>query len=195
MLSALYGARLMNVFERTDGLVAMSACLRPVNGWPGGIIQRSRHRLLSLNLSRQSTLQRALGDERLSAKVGCPTFDSTREGSRCLISMLSRAALAIANSFHESGEYGSDQDARNDDQYTGCACTPRGEAATKTGRRSSRSKLRDPRSCAPYTQAVCCWVNLRGQSAAALSQRPQTAGDKVNTYTITRILRRASSNI
>jgi len=41
-LSALYGARLLNVFERSAGLVAMSAISDLVNGWPGGIIQASR---------------------------------------------------------------------------------------------------------------------------------------------------------
>ena len=45
MESALYGARLMNVFERSSPLVAMSAVSDLVNGWPGGIIQASRHGL------------------------------------------------------------------------------------------------------------------------------------------------------
>ncbi len=43
MEAALYGARLMNVFERTSPLVAMSAESDLVNGWPGGIIQAGRH--------------------------------------------------------------------------------------------------------------------------------------------------------
>ena len=41
--AALYGARLMNVFERISPLVAMTAESDLVNGWPGGIIQASRH--------------------------------------------------------------------------------------------------------------------------------------------------------
>ena len=43
MQAALYGARLMNVFERSSPLVAMSAVSDLVNGWPGGIIQAGRH--------------------------------------------------------------------------------------------------------------------------------------------------------
>src|SRR5829696_5362023 len=42
MEAALYGARLMNVFERASN-VEMSAVSDLVNGWPGGIIQASRH--------------------------------------------------------------------------------------------------------------------------------------------------------
>ena len=41
--AALYGARLMNVFERSGDLVGMSAVSDLINGWPGGIIQASRH--------------------------------------------------------------------------------------------------------------------------------------------------------
>jgi len=43
MDAALYGARLMNVFERSNPLVGMSAVSDLINGWPGGIIQASRH--------------------------------------------------------------------------------------------------------------------------------------------------------
>ena len=45
MEAALYGARLMNVFERSSPLVAMTAESDLVNGWPGGIIQAGRDRL------------------------------------------------------------------------------------------------------------------------------------------------------
>jgi alpha-N-arabinofuranosidase len=47
MESAIYGARLMNVFERQGDLVSMSAVSDLVNGWPGGIIQASRHRVFT----------------------------------------------------------------------------------------------------------------------------------------------------
>jgi alpha-N-arabinofuranosidase len=81
MLSALYGARLMNVFERTDGLVAMSAVSDLVNGWSGGIIQASRHRLFVSPIYLVNQLySESLGEELLAAEVVCPTFDSTREG-------------------------------------------------------------------------------------------------------------------
>jgi len=83
MLSALFGARLMNVFERTDGLVAMSAVSDMVNGWPGGIIQSSRHRVFVSPIYLVNQLySEALGEERLAAEVVCPTFDSTREGKQ-----------------------------------------------------------------------------------------------------------------
>jgi alpha-N-arabinofuranosidase len=42
MESALYAARLMNVFERSGEVVEMSAVSDLVNGWPGGIIQAGR---------------------------------------------------------------------------------------------------------------------------------------------------------
>ena len=45
ILSALYAARLMNVFERQSDLVGMSAVSDLVNGWPGGIIQSGRQGL------------------------------------------------------------------------------------------------------------------------------------------------------
>ena len=83
MLSALYGARLMNVFERTDGLVAMSAVSDLVNGWPGGIIQASRHGLFVSPVYLVNQLYReSLGEERLAAEIVCPTFDSTSEGKQ-----------------------------------------------------------------------------------------------------------------
>src|SRR6266404_4406347 len=83
MLSALFGARLMNVFERTDGLVAMSAVSDMVNGWPGGIIQAGRHRVFVSPIYLVNQLySEALGEERLAAEVVSPTFDSTREGKQ-----------------------------------------------------------------------------------------------------------------
>ena len=44
--SALYAARLMNVFERSGDLVQMTAVSDLVNGWSGGLIQASRHAVL-----------------------------------------------------------------------------------------------------------------------------------------------------
>jgi hypothetical protein len=43
MDAAVYGGRLMNVFERTNDLIAMTAVSDLVNDWPGGIIQANRH--------------------------------------------------------------------------------------------------------------------------------------------------------
>jgi alpha-L-arabinofuranosidase len=83
MLSALYGARLMNVFERTDGLVAMSAVSDLVNGWPGGIIQAGRTGLFVSPIYLVNQLYSThLGAERLATQINSPTFDTSREGQR-----------------------------------------------------------------------------------------------------------------
>jgi alpha-N-arabinofuranosidase len=83
MESALYGARLMNVFERSGDLVEMSAVSDLVNGWSGGIIQASRHDVfvtptyLAIRLYSEH-----LGRDRLAARVSSPTFDSSLEGTQ-----------------------------------------------------------------------------------------------------------------
>jgi len=83
MLSALYGARLMNVFERTNGLVGMSAVSDLVNGWPGGIIQASREGSFVSPIYLVNQLYAdALGREILTSVVDSPTFDSSREGKQ-----------------------------------------------------------------------------------------------------------------
>jgi alpha-N-arabinofuranosidase len=81
MPAALYGARLMNVFERSSPLVAMSAVSDLVNGWPGGLIQASRHGVFVsplYHVNRMYSTHR--GAERLRTSVDGPTFDSTSEG-------------------------------------------------------------------------------------------------------------------
>jgi alpha-N-arabinofuranosidase len=81
MESALYGARLMNVFERSGNVVEMTAVSDLVNGWPGGVIQASRHGLfvtptyLAIRLYNKHR-----GTQRLAAHVEGPSFDSTLEG-------------------------------------------------------------------------------------------------------------------
>ena len=83
MESALYGARLMNVFERSGDIVEMTAVSDLVNGWSGGIIQASRHDVfvtptyLAIRLYNEH-----LGRDRLAARVTSPTFDSSIEGTR-----------------------------------------------------------------------------------------------------------------
>jgi alpha-N-arabinofuranosidase len=81
VLAALYAARLMNVFERRNDLIELSAVSDLVNGWPGGIIQASRHGLFvtPIYLINQLYATR-LGAERLAAKIDSPAFDSSREG-------------------------------------------------------------------------------------------------------------------
>jgi alpha-N-arabinofuranosidase len=71
----------MNVFERTNGLVAMSAVSDLVNGWPGGIIQASRHAVFVSPVYHANALYaNRLGGERLRATIEGPMFDSSREG-------------------------------------------------------------------------------------------------------------------
>jgi alpha-N-arabinofuranosidase len=81
MESALYAARLMNVFERSGDLVQMTAVSDLVNGWSGGVIQASRHAVfvtptyLAIKLYNDH-----LGADRVAAEVSGPTFDTSREG-------------------------------------------------------------------------------------------------------------------
>jgi alpha-N-arabinofuranosidase len=79
--AALYGARLMNVFERTSPLVAMTAESDLVNGWPGGIIQAGRHGAFVTPTYYLNLLyNRHRGEDRLKATVLGPTFDTSLEG-------------------------------------------------------------------------------------------------------------------
>jgi alpha-N-arabinofuranosidase len=81
MEAAVYGARLMNVFERTSPLVSMTAESDLVNGWPGGIIQASRDGLYVTPTYHLNQLYNAhLGRDRLKATVQGPAFDTSREG-------------------------------------------------------------------------------------------------------------------
>lgn len=86
--SALYGARLMNVFERSGALVEMSAVSDLVNGWPGGIIQARRHDLFVTPLYLVNQLYNEhRGDERLASSVNNSDVDATasRRGSTIFI--------------------------------------------------------------------------------------------------------------
>ena len=80
MESALYAARLMNVFERSD-IVAMSAESDMVNGWSGGMVQASHDNLFVTPTYLVNELyNRHLGAQRITARVSSPTFDATSEG-------------------------------------------------------------------------------------------------------------------
>ncbi len=95
MESALYGARLMNVFERMGDLVGMSAVSDLVNGWPGGIIQAGRHGVFVSPLYLVNRLYAEhRGDERLSTEVASPTFDTSREGKGVPVLDVSAARTA-----------------------------------------------------------------------------------------------------
>ena len=82
MLGALYGARLMNVFERQSDIVGMTAVSDLVNGWPGGIIQAGRHGLFVTPIYLVNRLYAThVGASRLSSRVDGPTQSTTREGT------------------------------------------------------------------------------------------------------------------
>ena len=86
--SALYGARLMNVFERSGDLVEMSAVSDLVNGWPGGIIQASRHDVFVTPIFLVNQVYNEhRGDVRLSTTVNTPYVDATasRSGNKIFI--------------------------------------------------------------------------------------------------------------
>ena len=81
MESGLYGARLMNVFERSGDIVEMTAVSDLVNGWSGGVIQAGRHGVFVTPTYHAIRLYNEhLGSERLAAAVKSPTFDSSKEG-------------------------------------------------------------------------------------------------------------------
>jgi len=113
MEAAVYGARLMNVFERTSPLVAMSAESDLVNGWPGGIIQAGRHGVYVTPTYRVVQLyNQHLGADRLETAVVSPTFDvpdgpsgvpwvdvtasRSSDGRRCVIKAVNTNADAPA---------------------------------------------------------------------------------------------------
>ncbi len=82
ILGALYGARLMNVFERQSDIVAMSAVSDLVNGWPGGIIQASRHGLYVTPTYLVNQLYASrVGTDRLASSVAGPTTSTSHEGA------------------------------------------------------------------------------------------------------------------
>ena len=82
MESALYGARLMNVFERSGEIVEMSAVSDLVNGWPGGIIQAGRHSVFVTPIYLVNQLYAEhRGDLLLGSSVDGPTFNTTHEGT------------------------------------------------------------------------------------------------------------------
>jgi alpha-L-arabinofuranosidase len=81
MESAIYGARLMNVFQRSGGLVAMSAVSDLVNGWSGGVIQASRHGVFVTPTYLVNALYAEhAGSHLLATSVDGPTFDTADEG-------------------------------------------------------------------------------------------------------------------
>ena len=81
MESALYAARLMNVFERSGEIIGMTAVSDLVNGWSGGIIQASRNSIFVTPTFWVNKLyQDHLGTSRLATQVDGPVFNTTKEG-------------------------------------------------------------------------------------------------------------------
>jgi alpha-N-arabinofuranosidase len=81
MDAALYAGRMMNVFERSADLVAMTSVSDLVNGWTGGIIQASRHGLFVTSIYLVNKLYNEhLGKERLAIEIESPVLDTSREG-------------------------------------------------------------------------------------------------------------------
>ena len=121
MESALYGARLMNVFERMGQLVEMSAVSDLVNGWPGGIIQAGRHSVFVSPIYLVNQLYNEnRGDVRLATSVNSPTFDTSREGTK--IPYLDVTASRTADGkkdLHQGGEHEPNQRVSDDDQFAG----------------------------------------------------------------------------
>ena len=82
MESALYGARLMNVFERQGDLIRMSAVSDLVNGWPGGIIQASEHdTFTTATYAVIEAYSRARGDWTVHADTQCSLRHETSDPS------------------------------------------------------------------------------------------------------------------
>jgi alpha-L-arabinofuranosidase len=97
MESALYGARLMNVFERSGELVKMSAVSDLVNGWPGGIIQATRHGVFVAPIYLVNQIYNEnRGDVRLGANVDNSYIDATasRSGNRIFIKVVNTSATS-----------------------------------------------------------------------------------------------------
>jgi alpha-N-arabinofuranosidase len=77
ILTALYAARLMHVFERHGDLVGMTSVSDLINGWPGGIIQASRHGLFVTPIYLVNKLYAShVGADRLSIHTDTSTLDA-----------------------------------------------------------------------------------------------------------------------
>jgi alpha-L-arabinofuranosidase len=77
ILTALYAARLMHVFERHGDRVGMTSVSDLINGWPGGIIQASRHGLFVTPIYLVNKLYAShVGADRLSIHADTPTLDA-----------------------------------------------------------------------------------------------------------------------
>jgi len=104
--AALYGARLMNVFERSGELVEMSAVSDLVNGWPGGIIQASLHNVFVTPIYLVNQLySNHRGDVRLAANFNIPDLDvsASRSSNRIYIKAVNTGTTSITTTITVQG--------------------------------------------------------------------------------------------
>ena len=131
MLAALYGARLMNVFERRGDLVTMSAVSDLINGWPGGIIQASRHGVFVTPVYLVNQLYATrLGAERLAAKISSPAFNSSREGTGIPVLDAVASRSADGSRIFIKAVNTSQQTLQTTITLSGCEVEPKGEIET-----------------------------------------------------------------
>ena len=106
MEAALYGARLMNVFERSGQLVEMSAVSDLVNGWPGGIIQASRHSVFVTPIYLVNQLySNHRGDVRVATSINSPDLDATasRSGNTIFIKAVNMSPSSLTTTIGVQG--------------------------------------------------------------------------------------------
>jgi alpha-N-arabinofuranosidase len=104
--AALYGARLMNVFERWGELVEMSAVSDLVNGWPGGIIQASLHNVFVTPIYLVNQVYNDhRGDVRLAANVNPGDLDATasRSGNKIFIKAVNTTSSSLTTTITVQG--------------------------------------------------------------------------------------------
>jgi alpha-N-arabinofuranosidase len=157
MESALYGARLMNVFERSGDIVEMTAVSDLVNGWSGGIIQASRHDVFVTPTYQVIRLYNEhLGRDRVAARVTSPTFDSSLEGTR--IPVLDVVASRSADGrrlFVKAVNTSRDRVLRTDVTVTGATVSVESTALTLTGASlKAANSFRTPQAVTVRTASV-----------------------------------------
>ena len=104
--AAMYGARLMNVFERSGDLVEMSAVSDLVNGWPGGIIQAQRHSVFVTPIYHVNKLySEHRGDERLGTSVNNTQLDvaASRSGKKIFIKAVNTSSRSLVTTITVEG--------------------------------------------------------------------------------------------
>jgi len=104
--AALYGARLMNVFERSGRLVEMSAVSDLVNGWPSGIIQASLHSVFVTPIYLVNQVYNDhRGDVRLAANVNPADLDATasRSGNKIFIKAVNMTSSSLTTTITVQG--------------------------------------------------------------------------------------------